>query len=109
MIGAANISRKAPPMSEAIFEKFMAAAVELDGRCYELWSDERQHAIARALMAAAHEADEAATKRERERCAALAFSFVGEAPEDDAPLNVYDEAVNGIATAISDAILKGEA
>lgn len=62
-------------------------------------------AIASALM----DADEAATKRERARCAALAFSFVGEAPEDDAPLNVYDEAVNGIATAISAAILKGEA
>lgn len=84
-------------------------ALTADYNRYSSMLTDDANAIARALMAAAKEADEAATKRERERCAALAFSFVGEAPEDDAPLNVYDEAVNAIATAISATILKGEA
>lgn len=90
-------------MSDAIPEKFMTAAERYCADWGCIYGD--ADAIARALMAA----DEAATKRERERCGSLAFSFVGEAPEDDAPLNVYDEAVNAIATAISAAILKGDA
>lgn len=45
---------------------------------------------------------------ERERCARVAWSHIGEMPDDDAPLDIYDETRIATASAITDAIRNGD-